>query len=135
MDADPRQEQHGQVHSLGRRFAHALADKDVALLTELLADDIDFKGLTPGKAWEAAGRVDVLEILLGSWFEPKDQIDALLELNENDVVEDTAHVGYRFAISTPDGPHTAEQQAYYRVADDQISYLRVLCSGFRPVPG
>jgi hypothetical protein len=135
MDGEADQEQHGRMHSLGRRFAHALADKDVPLLTELLAEDVDFMGLTPKRSWEAEGRDGVLEILLGTWFEPHDEIDALLELNENDAVEDTAHVGYRFALSTPDGPHTTEQQAYYRVADDQIAYLRVLCSGFRPAPG
>ena len=135
MDADARQGQHGWMHSLGRRFAHALADKDVPQLTELLADEVDFMALTPRRSWEADDRAGVLEILLGSWFEPQDKIEALLELNENDAVEDTAHVSYRFALQTPDGPHTTEQQAYYRVADQQISYLRVLCSGFRPALG
>lgn len=123
------------MHSHGRRFAHALADKDVPLLTALLAEDIDFKALTPKRAWDASDRAGVLSILLETWFEPQDKIEALLELNENDVVEDTSHVSYRFALQTPDGPHTMEQQAYYRVADDQIAYLRVLCSGFRPVLG
>lgn len=123
------------MHSLGRRFAHALADKDVPALTGLLADDIDFRGLTPMKFWEATDRDGVIDILLANWFEPSRKIDALLELNENDTVEDTDHVGYRFALTTPDGPHTAEQQAYYRVADDRIAYLRVLCSGIRPALG
>jgi hypothetical protein len=123
------------MHSLGRRFAHALADKDVSQLNSLLAEDIDFKALTPKRSWEAANRAAVLDILLGTWFEPQDRIEALLVLNENDLVEDTAHVSYRFALTTPDGPHTTEQQAYYRAADEQIAYLRVLCSGFRPVLG
>jgi hypothetical protein len=35
-------------------------------------------------------------------------------------------------VTTPDGPHLVEQQAYYS-ADDRIHYLRVLCSGFRPI--
>jgi hypothetical protein len=134
MDADARQGQHGQMHSLGRRFAHALADKDVSQLSDLLADEVDFRGLTPRRSWEAEDRAGVLDILLGSWFEPHDRIEALLALKENDAVEDTAHVSYRFAIQTPDGPHTMEQQAYYRVANEQIAYMRVLCSGFRPVP-
>lgn len=121
------------VHSLGRRFAHALADKDVAQLQQLFAADIDFRGLTPGKFWEADTHDQVIEIMLGTWFAPHEDIDAILELSENDAVEDTAHVSYRFALTTPDGPHTAEQQAYYRTQDDQIFYLRVLCSGFRPV--
>lgn len=135
MDAGAEQGQHGRMHSLGRRFAHALADKDVPELSTLLADEVDFRGLTPGRTWEAENRAGVLEILLGSWFEPHDEIEALLELFENDAVEDTAHVSYRFALQTPNGPHTTEQQAYYRIADEQISYLRVLCSGFRPALG
>ena len=69
----------------------------------------------------------------GTWFAPDEHIDAILDLAENDAVEDTAHVSYRFAVTTPDGEHTAEQQAYYRTEGDQIAYLRILCSGFRPV--
>ncbi|WP_148044919.1 hypothetical protein [Nocardioides marmorisolisilvae] len=122
-----------EVHTLGRRFAHALADKDVPQLKQLLATDVDFRGLTPMKFWEAQDQDATIEIMLGTWFAPHENIDAILELNENDAVEDTAHVSYRFAITTPDGPHTAEQQAYYRTAGEQISYLRILCSGFRPV--
>ena len=121
------------MHSIGRRFAHGLADKDVPQLTSLLAADIDFRGLTPGKFWETTNSDEVIEIMLGTWFAPHENIDAILDLNENDSVEDTAHVSYRFAVTTPDGPHTAEQQAYYRTEGDQISFLRILCSGFRPV--
>ena len=36
-------------------------------------------------------------------------------------------------VTTPDGPHAVAQQAYYRVDGDRISYLRVMCSGFRPI--
>ena len=36
------------------------------------------------------------------------------------------------ALRTPDGAHTAEQQAYYRGEDERITHLRVMCSGFRP---
>ncbi len=119
--------------SAGHRFAQALASKDPAALTAVLTDDVDFKALTPGRSWEAADPEGTLEILLGTWFEPQDEIDEVLEVSEGDPVEDTAHVSYRFALTTPNGPHTAEQQAYYRVSGERISYLRVLCSGFRPV--
>jgi hypothetical protein len=122
------------VDTLGRRFAEALAAKDVDQLSALLAADVDFRGLTPQKFWEAADNAAVIDILLGTWFAPDENIEEVLDLDEKNPVEDTAHVSYRFAISTPGGRHTAEQQAYYRAADDQISYLRVLCSGFRPVP-
>ena len=38
-----------------------------------------------------------------------------------------------FRITTPDGPHLVEQQAYYYEYDDKILYLRVVCSGYRPI--
>ena len=44
-------------------------------------------------------------------------------------------MGYRFAITNPDGRHTVEQQAYYRTDGDRISYLRIVCSGYRPADG
>lgn len=119
--------------SAGHRFAQALATKDPAAIGALLTADVDFKALTPGRFWEAADPEATLEILLGTWFEPQDEIDEVLDVHEGDPVADTAHVSYRFALTTPNGPHTAEQQVYYRVAGDRISYLRVLCSGFRPV--
>lgn len=119
--------------SAGLRFAQALAAKDPAAISALLTADVDFKALTPGRFWDAVEPDATVEILLGRWFPPQDEIDELLEVSEGDPVEDTAHVSYRFALTTPDGPHTAEQQVYYRVAGERISYLRVLCSGFRPV--
>lgn len=119
--------------SVGHRFAQALATKDPAAISALLTEDVDFKALTPGRFWDAADPGATLEILLGTWFKPQDEIEEVLEVSEGDPVEDTAHVRYQFALTTPDGPHTAEQQVYYRVAGERISYLRVLCSGFRPV--
>lgn len=118
--------------SPGRAFAEALGRKDAPTITTLLTEDVDFRGLTPGRFWEAGSSGDVLEVLLGHWFPEQDRITEVLELAEGAPVEDTAHVSYRFALSTPDGPHTAEQHVYYRTDGERISYLRVMCSGFRP---
>jgi hypothetical protein len=74
--------------TLGERFARALAAKDFAQVTDLLHPEVDFRGMTPGRFWEA----------------------------------------------TPDGPHLVEQQAYYSATDGRISWMRVICSGFRPAP-
>lgn len=122
-----------RTHSLGSRFALALAAKDEAALTALLSESVDFKALTPRRAWEADNPASVLTVLLGTWFEPQDEITEVLDLSEGGDVADTQHVSYRFALRTPDGPHVAEQQVYYRSEGEQIGYLRVLCSGFRPV--
>lgn len=122
----------GPVISPGARFAQALAAKDVHALRAVLTDDVDFLGLTPRRLWEGGSPDEVLEVLLGHWFEDEDRIDALEEVQEGEPVVDTAHVAYRLRITTPTGPHVAAQQAYYRADGDRIGYLRVMCSGFRP---
>jgi hypothetical protein len=118
---------------LGTRFAEAIAAKDADTLAALLAPDVDFRALTPRKFWEAGSPEEVLEVVFGNWFEEQDRIDALVDVTLGEPVEDTEHVGYRFAITNPDGQHTVEQQAYYRAEGDRIGYLRVVCSGYRPV--
>jgi hypothetical protein len=119
--------------SLGVRLAEAIAAKDSDAVTSLLATDVDFRALTPRKFWEATQPAEVLEILFDNWFEESDHIDELVRVTQGADVEDTHEVGYRLAITNPDGPHTVEQQAYYRTDGDRISYLRVVCSGYRPV--
>jgi len=121
--------------SIAVRFATALAGKDTAALRKVLATEIDFKALTPRKFWEADHVDQVLDVLFDNWFEEQKRIDGLIEMSTDHPVEDTQHFSYRFAVSTPDGPHVIEQQAYYRAVDGQISWLRVLCSGFRPTGG
>ncbi|WP_210504408.1 hypothetical protein [Nocardioides xinjiangensis] len=117
--------------SLGARLAGAIAAKDEAALRALLADDVDFKGLTPGRLWEGTGPDDVVETVLGSWFEESDTIERVVEVAERSDVADTSHVSYRFDLVNPDGSYVAEQQAYYR-GGETIEHLRIMCSGFRP---
>jgi hypothetical protein len=117
---------------LGTRFAEAIAAKDADTLAALLAPSVDFRALTPRKFWEAGSPEEVVEVVFGSWFEEQDHIDALVDVTSGAPVEDTQQVGYRFAITNPDGAHTVEQQAYYRADGDRIDYLRIVCSGYRP---
>ena len=42
-------------------------------------------------------------------------------------------IGYRFSVRNPDGRFLVEQQAYLAARDGRIGWMRVLCSGFRPV--
>ncbi|GAA1925929.1 nuclear transport factor 2 family protein [Nocardioides hwasunensis] len=116
--------------SLGSRLAHAIAAKDAAALRDLLADDVDFKGLTPGRLWEGTGPDAVVETVLGSWFEESDTIERVIDVEDGTDVADTARVSYRFDLTNADGAFVAEQQAYYR-GGERIEHLRVLCSGFR----
>ena len=118
--------------SLGTALARAIAQKDREAVRGLLTPDVDFRGLTPRKFWEADTADAVLAVLFDNWFEPQDVIKEVLDVTDSDPVEDTASLSYRFALNTPDGPHVAEQHAYYRSDGERISYLRIMCSGFRP---
>lgn len=116
---------------LGLQFARALAAKDVDRLASLIHSDVDFRGLTPNRNWEAADRDAVLRILLGAWFEDTDEIQEIDRL-ETDTFADRQRVGYRFSIRNPDGRFLIEQQAYLTPRDGQIGWMRVVCSGARP---
>jgi hypothetical protein len=117
--------------TLGSRLAHAIATKDEAALRAVLADDVDFKGLTPGRVWEGTGPDDVVEVVFGSWFEESDRVDRVVHVTDGQEVADTALVSYRFDLTNPGGSYVAEQQAYYR-GGESIEHLRIMCSGFRP---
>jgi len=119
----------GQV---GAAFAEALGHKDFDAIDGLLDSAIDFRGLTPGRAWEASGSRAVIDEVLTRWFEESDALEEI-ESIETDAVADRGRVAYRFRGVNPDGPFVVEQQAYYAERDGRITWMRVLCSGFRPV--
>ena len=117
--------------SLGADFARALAAKDFARLSELMHPQIDFRGMTPSRSWEADEPARVISEVLRQWFEDEDEILALEGL-ESDAFADRERVGYRFSVRNPEGRFLVEQQAYLEERDGRIGWMRVLCSGFRP---
>ena len=122
--------------SPGIEFAEALAAKDFARVAAVLDPAVDFRGMTPGRTWETGDATVVTAEILAAWFEPDDAIDELVSLEEGEAVADRRHVAYRFRGHNEDGPFIVEQQAYYSAADDgRITWMRVLCSGFRPDAG
>lgn len=116
--------------------ARALADAVVALdfdrIRGLLSETIDFRGMTPRRIWEADGADEVIGVLRDWLADPDEQIDAV-EPTEPVQVQDTARVGWLVRGRNADGPMTFEQQAYARERDGQITWLRVICSGPRPL--
>ena len=117
---------------LGERFVQALAAKDFAQAASLLHPEVDFRGMTPGRFWQANTATQVVDEILRSWLEDSDQIEELLQVDTTRVA-DRERVGYRLAVSNPGGSFLVEQQAYYETSDGLITWMRVLCSGFRPV--
>ena len=115
----------------GEQFATALAAKDFDRLKELFAADVDFRGLTPRRSWEATSPDAIVDEILVRWFDPSDEIRELEQL-ETDSFADRERVGYRFRVRNADGEFLVEQQAYVGLSHGQIDWMRVVCSGFRP---
>jgi hypothetical protein len=120
-------------NGFGERLAQALARKDRPGLLGLLDAEIDFRGLTPNRFWEAGSAETLVDdIILGAWFEADDHIEALEDVQLGSVA-DRDRVSYRLRIVNPDGVFLVEQQAYFGVNDDRINWLRIMCSGFRAI--
>lgn len=117
--------------SLGRDFAEALAGKDHERLAELLHPQVDFRGLTPRRAWAASDASEAVSIVLSQWLEASDHIDELVEVDCAGFA-DRQRVGYRLRGHNQDGPFLVEQQAYFAESEGRITWMRVVCSGFRP---
>jgi hypothetical protein len=120
--------------SLGSSFAAALALKDFDRLRELLHPEVDFRGLTPSRAWEAEDAEALVSGVLREWFEDSDEILELEHL-ETSAFADRERVGYRFLVRNPEGLFEVEQQCYIGERDGRIGWMRTVCSGFRPVEG
>ncbi len=116
--------------AVGHRFAEALGRKDFVAVAALLDRAIDFRGLTPGRVWEASDAGAVVDEILRRWFEDSDELEEILSI-EIDCFADRQRVSYRFSGHNADGPFVVEQQAYYTESDGRINWMRVLCSGFR----
>ena len=117
--------------TLGRAFADALGRKDFDQIAALLQPEIDFRGLTPGRAWEASNARGVIDDVLRRWFEDSDELEELVS-SESDSFADRQRVSYRFVGRNENGPFVVEQQAYYTERYGRIDWMRILCSGFRP---
>ena len=90
--------------------------------------------MTPRRFWEATNVDGVLEAL-GVWFDDGDDIEELSTL-ESDAFADCGRVRYRLRVRNPDGLYVVEQQAYVETAEGRITWLRVMCAGYRPIePG
>ncbi len=115
--------------SIGERFARAVGTGDRAALVALLDPHVEFRAVTPRRAWEAHSPDEVAGIVFGTWFDGG--VDAI-EHVEHGTVGDCTRVGYRFRSSRHGTAEVVEQQAYLTVGAGRITALRIACSGFRP---
>lgn len=117
--------------TVGQSFAEALLAKDWRLLESLLDAAIDFRGLTPGRPWEASSAKELIDTVFAQWFEPTDDIYETIEIS-GDVIAGRQRVIYRFRVRNPVDDYVCEQTAYFDESDGRINKLRILCSGFLP---
>ena len=118
---------------IGTRFAEAMAKKDRDGLLAVLDPALDVRALTPGRCWEPTSATEFVDdVVLGAWLEPSDHIDELVRV-ETDDMADRLRVSYRLRVTNSAGTFLVEQQAYIGTTDGRINWLRILCSGFRPV--
>jgi hypothetical protein len=118
--------------SVTNGFVEAILARDFARACGLLHSDIDFRAMTPNRVWEADDPAGV-EDVLRAWFEHPERDVERVDPTEPVSVEDTLRVGWRVYGSGADGPFVYEQQAYVREHDDRVVWLRVMCSGPRPL--
>jgi hypothetical protein len=118
--------------SLGAAFAEAVASKNYARVADLLHPDVDFRALTPNRSWQANDSDTVIKQVLTSWIEPDEHVEELISV-DTDTIVDCERVGYRYRLRTPDGSFLVEQQAFLRERDGRIDWVRLVCSGSRPV--
>ena len=117
----------------GERFARAIAARDADVLRALLRPDVDFRAMTPGRFWVSMSAAKVIdEIILGNWFDPDDVITEI-ELLESGVVGDRHRVSYQFQVTNPSGRFSVEQHAFFDMQRGRISWLRMMCSGYRRI--
>jgi hypothetical protein len=115
----------------GVRYVDALATKDTAALLEVFAADVWFRGMTPGRFWEARSPEVVVQDVLYKWFEPADVIEGVDQVEVGAIV-DRERVDYRFRVRNSDGVFAVEQRAYIEVdGDGRICRMNVMCSGYR----
>jgi hypothetical protein len=122
-----------QSDTPGTAFAKALSTKDFDRVRGLLDPGLSFRAATPNRSWEAASADDFVDRVLPLWFEAEDEIRSVEQI-ESESFADRERVGYRFAVTNPEGRFLVGQQAFIGLGPDgRINWLRIVCSGFRPV--
>lgn len=118
---------------LAERYARLLSEKRFEEIAALLADDVEFRAVTPRRTWQADSSAETVAILQ-TMFPPEERIVAVEKI-ESERFSDRERVGYRFRTDGPEGASQVEQQAFMADRDGRIAWIRAACSGYRPAAG
>jgi len=117
-------------YGIGERWAAALRAADFAGLGRCLAPDVRVRAVLPSRFADASGR-DEAVALLRQWLGGERGFAVLAA--SSDMVGDVLRLDYRVRIAGPE-PCLMEQHGYCRVGADGVADLRLVCSGWIPVP-
>jgi hypothetical protein len=113
-------------------FVQAVVARDFTRARDLLHAEVDFRGMTPNRIWEAEGPADV-EGALRLWLDDPEEHVERIDALDTAAIQDTVRTGWLVHATGADGPFVFEQQVYARAHDGRVDWLRVMCSGPRPV--
>ena len=117
-------------YGIGERWAAALRAADFAGLGRCLAPDVRVRAVLPSRFADASGR-DEAVALLRQWLGGERGFAVLAA--SSGMVGDVLRLDYRVRIAGPE-PCLMEQHGYCRVGADGVADLRLVCSGWIPVP-
>jgi hypothetical protein len=113
-------------------FLNALAAREFTKAQSLLAQDIQFRMLVPGRLMTDQGANATIR-RFASWFAGADQFQ--VEASSAQEIEGRAVVTYRFRLHDARGWQVLEQHLMLDVGTDgRVGAIDLLCSGFRPSP-
>ncbi len=110
------------------RLIETLVGGDYAGLERRLAPAIEFRGLAPGRLWTADSAKDAAAVFR-TWF---GELAGLKLLDfAVDQVQDRWRLGYRLSGEEDGQPFVVEQQAYCELGGGLVTWMHLVCSGFR----
>ncbi len=114
--------------ALGEQLIRSLVDGDFTSAQTLVANSIEFKGLTPYGLFEADNSDDAFAILQ-EWFTPAESVESLVTGS----IFDRQKMNYVVACRNPENntEFIFEQGAFYDVSEGKITHLHLVCSGDR----
>ena len=108
----------------------ALAARDWARLTGMLAPDVRMRALVPSGPVELAG-AEAAVARFATWFADWAALEVVH--SGDDAVGDRLHLFYRLRVRRPGDPwKVIEQHLFCTVDEGRIAALDLVCSGFRP---
>ena len=118
--------------SVVRRFLDAIVTRDVDAMSSILAPDVWMRALLPRSTVETHTAEATVETFR-EWFAPHERLRVLA--TEHHTVEGREFVSYNLLLQpdwAPEQWHVVEQSGYCRVANDQVTRLDIVCTGFFP---